>query len=137
MVGCLAATLLVAVLAAQAVHAQGNSNFWRGLLSLEVRDSDHVVGIDRRETRTFTYDQRGNLVGRVDEVDLNVDSTVDQRFTFTYDQKGNVVLQVQDSDVGANGSIDRRVETTFGYDQKGNLVQQVQETDNGNDGTVD
>ena len=76
-------------------------------------------------------------MGRVDEVDLNVDSTVDQRFTFTYDQKGNVVLQVQDSDVGANGSIDRRVETTFGYDQKGNLVQQVQETDNGNDGTVD
>ncbi len=119
----------------------GNSNQGLGLATLRVieTDADNDGSIDRVQTSTRAYDQRGNLVEFVSETDADNDGSIDfvRTTTFAYDQRGNRVEQVLETDADNDGSIDRVLTITSAYDQRGNLVESVSETDADNDGTVD
>ncbi len=94
--------------------------------------------VTSRQTRTYTYDGRGQVLTVDTESDTNADAITDTRSheTSTYDEHGYRATLRLETDQYADGSVNSVTHRTFAYDAAGFEVDSTYETDPENDGVV-
>jgi hypothetical protein len=99
--------------------------------------TNYTYSKNRTSLVTYTYDERGNVLTRKDDTDM--DGTVDYQEIRTYDEDGNELTCRYDYSLGGSfsGYIPPPQDSgwTYTYDDNGNML--TAENDEGLDGEID
>ncbi|WP_143735668.1 hypothetical protein [Microbulbifer mangrovi] len=114
----------------------------RGFL-VEVVEEDGQLQVSERRVYRFDYDDGGNRIVSVFELDDDVDGALDSvyRVERLFSDDGLLDWWLDEADLNADGRIERRRRFAFRYNSNGQLLEQVDTLDNGDlspaDGVVD
>ncbi|WP_226701912.1 hypothetical protein [Microbulbifer elongatus] len=110
---------------------------------VRVVEEDGELLVGERRVYRFEYDDGGNNVLSVYELDDNVDEILDSLFRVEslYDEDGLLEWRLEELDLNADGIVERRQRFEFLYNRNGLLLELVDTLDDGDlasaDGVVD